>query len=76
MRVADTGTSRLRGSTYEGSYVRGCKHGFGKLTAPYDSDYEGEWRNDMLHGLGTLTNKSGKVYVGYWKENSEHGESI
>ncbi len=48
-------------TTYEGSFERGLKHGFGKITYPSGNYYEGEWAFDKKQGQGTM----------YWADADE-----
>ena len=61
------------GSTYEGSFRRGMRHGFGKLVLANGSIYEGQFVNDKCHGVGLLATCDGNVYYGEWVDDSTQG---
>lgn len=55
---------------YEGQFLFGKKHGWGKFTWGDLSYYEGEYKNDEKHGEGKLFTKKGKLLKeGVWRNN-------
>ena len=55
---------------YEGQFLKGKKHGYGKFTWADGSYYEGEYKNDQKEGDGRLYNKKGLlIREGTWKNN-------
>ena len=42
----------LESNVYEGDWVNGERHGFGKCVKIDGSRYEGGWANDKPHGKG------------------------
>ncbi|KAE9064301.1 hypothetical protein PF005_g29414, partial [Phytophthora fragariae] len=74
------------GSVYEGEFVRGKKHGVGKLTAPVmelqsestethqTEQYSGEWRDGCREGVGDAVFADGSRYSGQWKDDLQDGE--
>ena len=61
---------------YEGDYLEGYKHGFGKLIFEDKSYYEGNFFHNNLNGKGKFFFKSGKSYHGNWKNNTMDGKGI
>jgi hypothetical protein len=60
---------------YEGNFLNGKKHGFGKLSNK-DYNYEGNWEFNEKSGFGKFTEKSGgctEEYVGNFSSNKKHG---
>lgn len=64
----------LDGTIYEGTFVHGKMHGFGKLTEGAGTQYEGEFKNDMKDGFGRRTWPDGAYYVGQWHNSMRHGQ--
>ncbi|KAK1941900.1 Radial spoke head 10 B [Phytophthora citrophthora] len=74
------------GSIYEGEFVRGKKHGVGKLVSSItetESDsttqhqteqYSGEWRDGSREGLGDAVFADGSIYSGQWRNDVQDGE--
>lgn len=60
-------------STYEGQYLNGFRHGFGKQTWTDGAIYEGFWKNDHCSGKGKLINSEGNVYLGDWVDDKAEG---
>ena len=54
------------GSTYEGSWVDGMRHGRGKCVFTDESIYEGEFREGEFHGHGRMSWSDGGWYEGEW----------
>ena len=62
------------GSSYEGPYIAGNKHGERGLFMWADNSmYEGQFRDNNIEGLGRYTWADGRTYEGEWKENKMHG---
>ena len=55
------------GSSYDGEYVEGFRHGVGVYREAKGNVYNGEWKNDEYHGKGTYYYPEGDVYTGEWK---------
>lgn len=75
------------GSTFKGSFVRGCREGFGELTFPpgqfgkrlrseEDENYKGMWKNDKRHGKGVASHPLTGSYDGEWKDDMHDGVGI
>ncbi|KDO35168.1 hypothetical protein SPRG_00014 [Saprolegnia parasitica CBS 223.65] len=68
--------SSNRVTSYEGSWVHGYQHGYGKLV--YDElqgiEYEGDWVTGQRHGKGTMKYASGNVYEGDWVDGKKAGK--
>ncbi|GFE53680.1 MORN repeat-containing protein, putative [Babesia ovis] len=61
------------GTIYEGSWVKGKRHGHGTLvSSKYDYKYSGSWVDDRREGHGELKTKH-FTYVGSFKNNTFHG---
>ncbi len=41
-------------TVYDGEFIKGLKHGFGRIVYPTGNRYEGYWKNDMKDGKGTM----------------------
>ena len=54
------------GSTYEGGWADGMRHGRGKCVFTDESIYEGEFREGEFHGHGKMTWSDGGWYEGEW----------
>ncbi|EQC30809.1 hypothetical protein SDRG_11569 [Saprolegnia diclina VS20] len=68
--------SSNRVTSYEGAWVHGYQHGYGKLV--YDEfqgiEYEGDWVTGQRHGKGTMKYASGNVYEGDWVDGKKAGK--
>ena len=51
---------------YEGDFLRGVYHGYGKLIAEDGNVYCGSFANGVKDGNGVLTLSTGTVYTGSW----------
>jgi len=52
---------------YEGSWVKGCRHGHGTSYYEGCKEYEGEWVGDYREGLGSEWNDDGTLeFHGMW----------
>lgn len=68
------------GSSYEGYFQRGLRHGKGKFQFPANDLegkvlYEGDWVNDSIEGIGELTRKQAK-YSGEFKNGEANGKGV
>jgi len=61
------------GSSYEGSWLNGKRHGFGTSRAHHQT-YCGNFDNDLRSGRGTMTFVCGTKYEGEWTDNVFHGQ--
>jgi hypothetical protein len=59
--------------SYEGEWVDGKRHGFGKTTWWSENYYKGEYINGFRDGKGLLKGEDWGEYVGEWKNNRIHG---
>ena len=78
----------MTGSKFQGSWVNGERHGYGKLTHADGHCYEGQWENGKKNGKGDLiifadpafySNKDwtpaiSERYKGIFKENELDGQ--
>lgn len=64
------------GSTYEGQFNLGLRHGFGRQIWKDGSIYEGYWEDDKCKGKGRLINQEGHIYFGDWKDDKAEGKGI
>ena len=62
------------GETYEGQFMDGKRHGFGRQIWPDGSIYEGFWDEDRCNGKGRLINAEGHVYFGDWIDDKAEGK--
>jgi len=62
------------GSTYEGGWADGMRHGRGKCVFTDESIYEGEFREGEFHGHGKMTWSDGGWYEGEWWNGEMHGQ--
>lgn len=44
-------------TVFEGEFLHGKMHGFGRLVRAYGDEYEGEFRDNLYHGKGVLISK-------------------
>ena len=61
------------GSSFEGAWVDGMKHGRGKLHIRDCSVYHGDFKAGAMHGKGTLKKEDGSLYDGEFKDDLFHG---
>nr|XP_061831494.1 ankyrin repeat and MYND domain-containing protein 1-like [Nerophis lumbriciformis] len=64
---------RLDGSTYEGEFVHGLKHGKGRYTWKSGEFYEGSFYKDYRHGDGVYCWPSGNKFIGRFYLNWREG---
>ena len=62
------------GSTYEGDWKNGQRHGYGVWERTDGLRYEGEWEYDKPHGQGVLTTTEGQRRSGVWEKGKYVGE--
>lgn len=55
---------------YEGDFLDGKYHGFGKMTYVSEDVYEGEFQFGKKHGQGVYTWSDGDYYDGNWIKDS------
>jgi hypothetical protein len=58
---------------YEGSFVRGLRHGKGALKIGSNDKYEGDFFEDLMQGQGQYTFANGDHYVGSFKAGKFEG---
>ncbi len=57
-------------SEYEGDFLRGRRHGRGRMVAHATGEsFDGDWRDDQREGHGTLIAQGGKVTRGMWSRD-------
>lgn len=54
------------GKEYNGDFLMGLKHGFGKLSWSNDKYFEGFWINNRQHGEGMFYHE-GKILKGIFR---------
>lgn len=59
---------------YEGEFVKGRAHGFGKCKFANGSTYEGMWKNDEKNGDGNQISKKDITLTGRWVNGSLEGK--
>jgi len=55
---------------YRGSFSKGIREGFGKLTMEYGQSYEGQFADDMPHGYGYFITFQGETVKNILKINN------
>ncbi len=62
---------------YEGEFVAGEFHGFGRLEIPVSNvaraSFLGNWVQGKRQGRGTYWNGTGNLYMGQWQNGMRHG---
>jgi hypothetical protein len=61
---------------YEGDYILGKKHGYGKFRWSDGSVYSGQFLNNNIEGIGEYKWADGRAYHGDWKNNKMHGKGV
>ena len=61
------------GKIYEGKFINGKRHGFGKLTYPDGLEYEGDFIDNRQEGYGTYIFPDGRRYVGQFNAGKRNG---
>ncbi len=61
------------GKKYEGEFINGKRHGFGKLIYPDGLEYEGDFIDDRQEGYGTYIFPDGRRYVGQFDAGKRNG---
>lgn len=62
------------GSSYDGEWLDGNRHGIGIMTFKDGSTYNGHWMHGQKHGRGELTMVTGFRYRGGWDRDSMQGK--
>ena len=57
------------GASYDGQFLGGFRHGWGKIVFKDGAVYEGEWVLGHADGIGTFTHMAGEVYRGGFLHN-------
>lgn len=61
------------GTVYVGDWVKGRRHGMGKISYLDGSYYKGEFQDDKMWGHGTYIGADGSQYTGQWIDNMRQG---
>ena len=61
------------GSRYDGNFVGGLHHGYGRMVYPEGDCYIGEWNHNEIEGLGTYTYQDGVINEGFWVKGIQNG---
>ena len=73
----DFGVMKYRdGSSYNGQWEVGKRHGNGIMHYKNGDIYEGEWANDKRHGYGIFNILDRGVYEGEWEFDKMSGQGI
>ncbi|GHU16677.1 2-isopropylmalate synthase [Alphaproteobacteria bacterium] len=64
------------GSSYDGNWSDGWRHGTGKLANSDRYSYEGDWKEGSKDGSGIETLSNGDRYDGQWKDGERNGAGI
>ncbi len=59
--------------SYEGDYVDGKRHGYGRIKGRNGLIYTGEFKNGIIEGQGVMTLKNGYKYEGDFKDGKAYG---
>lgn len=62
------------GYRYEGDYLSGQIHGYGKLKMQGKLDYEGNFSRGKFNGKGSCVWSHGGTYEGDWENGEMHGQ--
>ncbi|QDZ25416.1 hypothetical protein HOP50_17g79570 [Chloropicon primus] len=65
---------KAEGTCYDGEWLEGLKHGYGKLDYGMGKKYVGDWKEDLKDGNGMMTYKNGDVYNGQWSKGMKQGK--
>lgn len=57
-------TYKASRATYEGDWLKGFRHGFGRIVFQDGTYYEGDWYLGEATGEGTIVYNSGRQYSG------------
>eukprot|EP01066_Platyproteum_vivax_P006489 Platyproteum_vivax@DN2278_c0_g1_i1.p1 len=60
-------------SCYDGEWLNGQQHGYGKYTYPDGAYYLGQWIKNQAHGYGEFRSNKAS-YSGQWREDKKHGQ--
>jgi len=67
--------SLSNGDVYDGDFVKGNRHGNGKLISKSGHIYyDGNWVNDKQNGKGKWSNTKGDIYEGDFRDGYFHGK--
>ena len=64
------------GSSYDGEFKGGVRHGRGTLQQGDGSSYAGDWYEGQRHGHGKEVYGTGDVYAGSWRQGVRHGRGM
>jgi len=70
---ATIGRAKEGGSTYEGEWKEGKKHGYGIYYYGEGDRYEGYWSEGNHHGKGKYIWDNGDIYDGDWVNDEQTG---
>lgn len=62
------------GNTYEGTFRRQKRHGYGTMTWPDGTRYQGEWQNNSMEGEGVMRFANQNVIEGHFHDNDLDGQ--
>jgi hypothetical protein len=71
-----TYTNPNEGIVYTGLWVKGKRHGKGKLTYRDGTVFEGNWQEGYKEGNGRMTYPSGNFYEGSFTKNRREGHGV
>lgn len=61
---------------YEGSFIDGRNHGWGRMISKCGEMYEGHWEQGRRHGYGVVKQADGKLLEGEWADDVLHGRGF
>jgi len=64
------------GFVYEGTWLAGKRHGYGRADTPDGGSFLGEWQNGNRHGTGRASNADGGYHDGEWQHDQPLGPGL
>jgi hypothetical protein len=61
---------------YEGTFLNGSKHGYGRAITVAGGESVGEWNSGSQHGYARAVLSDGSTYEGQWKHGQPHGNGV
>ena len=64
------------GSSYDGQWLGGFRHGQGTIIFKDGASYTGQWYLGFATGYGKFAHMKGETYEGEWYANMRHGKGL